>query len=160
MTLTEYINNDPRLNAEQRAELLGSVASRGKNKGRIKASLPARGKTGRIAWNCVMLTIAPVRAAVWSLMWEIRTDGTRELFDRLESWCKANELALQVYGTRPMQFSLWDYHNDRDIASELVTAYTLDGYKRGANYAGTVEAIRKRNAEETDPDDRQRSLFG
>ena len=168
MTLSEYIRNalgrDLSLTVPMANELLAAVASRGKNKTRIRSSLPSRGKPGRLAWNAIMLTLAPARAAVWSVMFEIRTDGTAELWKSLVSWVERNETALQLLGTRPFQFNLWDHHNDRDRASAVTHAYVMDNYSHGANCRALVaQTERDRNREKTNAieDKKQTSLdFG
>ena len=123
LTLTEWIADDPRLNETERAEMLAIVPTRGKNKGRLRSSLPAQGKRGRIAYNAAMLAICPQRAAIWSMMFEVREPAARALWDSLTDYCASNELALQVLGTRPYQFSLWAHHYDRDRCLRMLVAF-------------------------------------
>lgn len=165
MTLSEYIRNglgrDETLTAAMADELLAAIASRGKNKGRIKSSLPARGKIGRLGWNAIFVTINDQRCALWSIAFEVRSDGTIELWENLVSWCKRNETALNLLGTKPYQFNTWDHNNDRDRADATTHAYVMDNYRIGANCRSLVAQVkREREREKTNAieDSKQTSI--
>ena len=161
MTLTEYITNDPTLSDAERSALLATIATRGKNRGRFKSSLPKPGTLARIPWCAVMLSICPQRVPLWSLAFDARDGANRELFDRLCAWCDARAMHLNASGTRPFQFSMWDHRYERERVRDLAIAFTLDGYKRGPNYHATMDGFKKRDADEqtATQTDEQRSLF-
>jgi len=121
MTTIEQIINNSRLSTVAQHELKNAFTTQGKRKGLIKKSTPAKGKTGHIAWQCVIGVVAPVRMSFSSLLF--MDDTTRTLHDEIEAWVEEPRVRiwLNARGQRPFEFNLYAHSYDvkHDVYQKL-----------------------------------------
>ena len=82
----------------------GAIASRGKNKGKIKRNCPPMGSDSAAAWQALMLLANPYKASIWqiSLFSERQSYIYRNVIDALDGVdlraYDADRLALELMG--------------------------------------------------------------
>lgn len=81
----ELIERWPLIDEETRQQLLGAISKTGKYKGYLLANAPnVSRKEAHIAWQVIMLNVAPSRLGVRDLMASGQSSGFADLSDKID----------------------------------------------------------------------------
>ena len=118
ITLSEIIQGDHAIDEATRAELLAAIATRGKNKGLVRASCPAGDKIGTVGWRALMSVLAPTRVGMLALM--LMNEDERELFHKCDKFAEFYRFAINACGQHQLQFNMWAMRFDPDTAMTTI----------------------------------------
>lgn len=101
-----------------------AITTRGKRKGLILKSGPSWDKRpeARFAWEALMANIAPARASLWSLMFELprASEEINAMHARVDKWAEGLIPLLSATLQSPMEFNLAALRQDPEA---VVAAY-------------------------------------
>lgn len=125
MNTLDFINHHPDLCDRHREILRGAIATRGKRKGFILENPPSQSKRPQdwVAWQAMVLQVAPVRVSAWSLM--LLNDEQRGLFDELDKALDGMHVILSAIEP-PMRWNLSEMRFDREtVQAALVSNWNM-----------------------------------
>jgi len=70
----------------------GAIATRGKNKGMLKAKCPPMGTDSAVMWQALMLYANPYKASIFQMVWA--SHGDSEFYDACQQYAKEHASAL------------------------------------------------------------------
>lgn len=114
MNTAELIDLAP-FSQETKDILKGAIATRGKNKGYVKAS---PGSSEHLVWNLLISRLAPARVTIASLMLNAKSEEFVKLDKELDTWPL---FTFALNACEPaFRWNLWAHRYDREKAQRIV----------------------------------------
>ncbi len=116
--LKQYL--DKHASPEIKEILTGAFSSRGARKGFLLSAAPSSNKKplANLAWNAIMLQLAPVQFQAFSMMF-LPVDK-KATFNAVEGWAALHSIALNCLAQKPFQFNLWHHRYDAEKATKIL----------------------------------------